>query len=141
MELWQFQCIWRCGIFLSIFAQKFNIPYIFWGENSAREYGGSKKDQKIKNLNDKWIKKYGVNFGTTAKDWIDKDLTKKEMAPFFKYKPKQGNRECNFNFFLEITYHGIHKKVLKLLKSMVFKAIQEQRQRLDFISTPTSMII
>ena len=120
-------------------AQKFNIPYIFWGENSAREYGGSKKDQKIKNLNDKWIKKYGVNFGTTAKDWIDKDLTKKEMAPFLNTNQSK-EIECQLQFFLEITYHGIHKKVLKLLKSMVFKAIR-QRQRLDFISTPTSMII
>ena len=67
-------------------AKKFKIPYIFWGENSANEYGGSKKDIKLKKLNNKWIKKFGVNFKTTAKDWIDKDLTKKDLAPFTKDK-------------------------------------------------------
>ena len=28
-------------------AKKFKIPYIFWGENSAREYDGSKKALKL----------------------------------------------------------------------------------------------
>ena len=45
-------------------AKMFKIPYIFWGENSAREYGGSKKDLKLIRLNEKWIRKYGINFGT-----------------------------------------------------------------------------
>lgn len=104
-------------------AQKFNIPYIFWGENSAREYGGSKKDQKIKNLNDKWIKKYGVNFGTTAKDWIDKDLTKKEMAPFFKYKPKQGNRVPT-SIFLGDYISWDPQKSFKIAKKYGFQSNQ-----------------
>lgn len=50
-------------------ASSFKIPYIFWGENSAVEYSGI-KDKKFKYLNENWIKKYGNNFGTTAKDWI-----------------------------------------------------------------------
>lgn len=67
-------------------AKLFSIPYIIWGENSANEYGGSKKDQKLKILNKNWIKKYGINFNTTARDWIGKDLTEKELAPFIKLK-------------------------------------------------------
>ena len=69
-------------------AKKFSVPYIVWGENSAIEYGGAKKDQNLKNLDNKWIKKFGINFGTTAKDWVDKDLTRKDMAPFFKDETK-----------------------------------------------------
>ena len=67
-------------------AKKFKIPYIFWGENSAKEYGGSKKDRKLKFLDSKWIKKYGINFNTMAEDWVDGDLTKKDLAPFIKEK-------------------------------------------------------
>lgn len=67
-------------------AVKFKIPYIFWGENSAKEYGGSKKDRKLKFLNSDWIKKYGISFNTTAEDWLSKDLTKKDLAPFIKEK-------------------------------------------------------
>jgi N-acetyl sugar amidotransferase len=65
-------------------AQKFSIPYIFWGENSAREYGGSKQDKKMNNLDDKWIKKYGINFGKKAEDWVDSDLSQQDLAPFIK---------------------------------------------------------
>ena len=35
---------------------------------------------------EKWIKKYGINFGTKPEDWIDNDLTKQDMAPFIKNK-------------------------------------------------------
>ena len=69
-------------------AKMFNIPYIFWGENSAREYGGSEKDLKLKKLDENWIKKYGINFGTKPSDWIDKDLNKKDLAPFIKMNIK-----------------------------------------------------
>ena len=65
-------------------AKAFSIPYIIWGENSANEYGGSKKDLKLKKLDKKWIKKYGINFNTTAENWISNDLNKKDLAPFIK---------------------------------------------------------
>jgi N-acetyl sugar amidotransferase len=67
-------------------AEKFKIPYIFWGENSAVEYSGTKKNVKIKYLNEKWIKKFGINFGKQPKDWIDKNLTKQKMFPFLRKK-------------------------------------------------------
>ena len=81
-------------------AKSFSIPYIIWGENSAIEYGGSKKDQKLKNLNTKWIQKYGINFNTTVKNWISKDLTEKELAPFIRLKSSKNNKFNPVSIFL-----------------------------------------
>ena len=44
-------------------AKMFKIPYIFWGENSAREYGGSKKDLKLIRLNENGLKNMGLTLG------------------------------------------------------------------------------
>ena len=101
-------------------AKKFNIPYILWGENSAKEYGGSKKDRKIKNLDNKWIKKYGVNFGTTPKDWIDKDLTKKDLAPFIKDMDKK-NKKKPISIFLGDYLKWDPEKTFKLASKYGFK--------------------
>ncbi len=65
------------------FAVKFNIPLIIWGENSAFEYGGENKSLKGFRLNSEWIKEYGVTNGTSAKDWIDDELSQSDLAPYF----------------------------------------------------------
>ena len=101
-------------------AKKFDIPYIFWGENSAREYGGSKKDSKLINLDSKWIKKYGINFGTKAKDWIDKDLTKKDLAPFIKDQKIGTNNPKSI--FLGDYFFWDPKKTFKVAKKFGFKS-------------------
>ena len=45
-----------------------------------------KNDIKLKNLNKKWIQKFGINFGTAAKDWLDKELNYQDLAPFLECK-------------------------------------------------------
>ena len=64
-------------------AARFEIPLVVWGENSAFEYGGSEEEQKGFQLNDQWLKKYGVTHGTTAADWVADDLTARELTPYF----------------------------------------------------------
>ena len=68
---------------------KFRIPLIIWGENSAFEYGNSKKDDIGFTLDSNWVKTYGVTQGTTAKDWIGIDLTKKELTPYLVLQKKK----------------------------------------------------
>ena len=34
-------------------------------------------------LNSEWIKEYGVTNGTSAKDWIDDELSQSDLAPYF----------------------------------------------------------
>ncbi len=106
-------------------AKMFKIPYIFWGENSAREYGGSKKDLKLIRLNEKWIKKYGINFGTKPEDWIDNDLTKQDMAPFIKNKYLK-NLKSPINIFMGEYFKWDPEKTFKYAKKFGFSIIKKK---------------
>ena len=59
------------------------IPLIIWGENSAYEYGGEDETLKGFKLTRNWLKKYSVTHQTTANDWIDKELSKSDLSPYF----------------------------------------------------------
>jgi N-acetyl sugar amidotransferase len=64
-------------------AEKFGIPLIVWGENSAFEYGDAADQSRGFELTDAWLEKYGVTNGTTASDWIDEELDRRSMIPYF----------------------------------------------------------
>jgi N-acetyl sugar amidotransferase len=102
-------------------AKSFSIPYIMWGENSANEYGGSKKDQKLTNLDNKWIKKYGINFNTTVDDWISKDLTKKELAPLIKLKKPKNNKSDPVSIFLGDYFYWDPHETFNIARKFGFK--------------------
>lgn len=63
-------------------AVRFGIPLIVWGENSATEYGDGSDPETGWKLDRKWLRKYGVTHGTTAKDWIAENLTASELTPY-----------------------------------------------------------
>ena len=102
-------------------AKNFSIPFIIWGENSANEYGGTKKDQKLKNLNNKWIKKYGINFNTTAQDWISNDLTEKDLAPYIKMKQLNSNKPNPLSISLGDYFNWDPLETFKVAKKFGFK--------------------
>jgi N-acetyl sugar amidotransferase len=62
-------------------ATKFEIPLVLWGENSANEYGGE-KELKGQSLNHKWLLKFGVTNETNHSDWIDEELSEKDLTPY-----------------------------------------------------------
>ncbi len=74
-------------------SDKFKIKYVLWGENPAVEYSGTKENTKLKNLDEKWIKKFGINFNTKISDWYDSRLNEKNTIPF---KRKQRNQKSIF---------------------------------------------
>lgn len=63
-------------------AVRYEIPLVVWGENSAFEYGGTEEERTGFRLDGRWLKKYGVTHGTTAADWVEPDLTTKELLPY-----------------------------------------------------------
>jgi N-acetyl sugar amidotransferase len=68
-----------------MFAVKFNIPLIVWGENSQQEYGGPNLDS-VKNriLNRKWLEEFGGLLGNRIQDMIGVNgITEKELSPYF----------------------------------------------------------
>jgi hypothetical protein len=64
-------------------AARFYIPLVVWGENSAFEYAGTGEESRGFRLDGRWLKKYGVTHGTSARDWVSDDLTEKELTAYF----------------------------------------------------------
>lgn len=73
-------------------AAQFGISLIIWGENSALEYGGTKKEWGGSRLDASWFKKFGVTHNTTASDWISAKLSEKELTPYFGLGLKTFNK-------------------------------------------------
>ena len=63
-------------------AVRFGIPVILWGENSAYEYGGADEALKGVQLTRAWLTQYGVTNGTSAEDWVDADLSARDLAAY-----------------------------------------------------------
>lgn len=63
-------------------AVSFRVPLILWGENSAYEYGGDDESLKGVRLTHAWLRKYGVTNGTSAADWVDADLSERDLNPY-----------------------------------------------------------
>ena len=70
-------------------AAKFDIPLVVWGENSAFEYGSADEAHTGFRLDRAWYRSYGVTHGTTAADWVDTDLPRKQLAAYFGPDPDE----------------------------------------------------
>ena len=64
-------------------AVRWRIPLVVWGENSAMEYGSTGDEYLGFRLDGRWLRRYGVTHGTTARDWVSESLTEKELTPYF----------------------------------------------------------
>lgn len=64
-------------------AERLGIPLVIWGENSAFEYGAAADAHSGFRLDAEWLRMYGVTHGTTAADWVDDELTSKDLAAYF----------------------------------------------------------
>lgn len=63
-------------------AARFDVPLVIWGENSGFEYGGSEDERSGYRLDSKWLARYGVSHGTTARDWLSPELSEADMLPY-----------------------------------------------------------
>lgn len=68
-------------------AVRFQVPLVVWGENSAFEYGSAAEAHQGFRLDGAWYRSYGVTHGTTAADWVDDDLSAKDLAGYFGPDP------------------------------------------------------
>jgi N-acetyl sugar amidotransferase len=63
-------------------AVRLRIPLVIWGENSAFEYGNADDAHTGLALDDEWLETYGVTHGTRAADWVDHELSAKDLTPY-----------------------------------------------------------
>ena len=103
-------------------AVNFRIPLILWGENSAYEYGGEDEALKGVRLTHDWLKKYGVTNGTSAEDWLDADLTEKDLTPYYWPSDEQ-QQEADVNaVFLGHYFQWDPHMTFEVAKAHGFKA-------------------
>jgi N-acetyl sugar amidotransferase len=73
-------------------ATRLAIPLVVWGENSAFEYGAADDAHTGFALDAAWLQTYGVTHGTSAQDWIDDDLSAKDLTAYFRPAPDEIER-------------------------------------------------
>ncbi len=102
------------------------IPLILWGENSADEYGGKKslKGMKMSNL---WRKKFGVNEGTSATHWVDKQIKLKDMAPYILPSHKEIKKNKINELFLGYFFKWSPKRMFNFSIKYGFKAAKKPK--------------
>ena len=83
-------------------AEKFNIPLIVWGENSALEYGENSKSDLSSIMSNNWRKNYGVNNNTTIFNWVGEGLTEDDLRSYiFDFKKESKVLEIFLGNFIK----------------------------------------
>lgn len=105
-----------------IFAVKFNIPLIIWGENPQQEYGGPNLESVKNNvLNRKWLEEFGGLLGNRIQDMIGVDgITKKDLTPYFYPSDEDIERVGVTGLFLGSYFFWDARKQLEIVKQHGF---------------------
>lgn len=59
-----------------------DIPLVVWGESPYMEYGGTDQEIEIDRWDPATLRRHGILQGTTAEDWVDEELTLKDLEPY-----------------------------------------------------------
>lgn len=79
-------------------AVNFNIPLIIYAEDGETEYGGKyEKGHYINEITQEDISLYLS--GNNPKDWVDEDITTRDLEPYFLPKEFKKLRPINFGYF------------------------------------------
>lgn len=105
-----------------MFAVKFNIPLIIWGENSQQEYGGPNlQSVKSRTLNRRWLEEFGGLLGNRIQDMIGvQGITKKELTPYFYPSDEDIDRVGVTGVFLGHYFFWDARKQLETVKEHGF---------------------
>lgn len=100
-----------------IFAVKFNIPLIIWGENSQQEYGGPDlRSVKSRVLNRKWLEEFGGLLGNRIEDMIGVNgITEKKLTPYFYPSDQEIEKVGVTGIFLGSYFFWDAKKHLEII--------------------------
>ncbi len=99
-----------------IFAEKYRVPLIIWGENPAFEYGSKEKDLKGPEASLKWRKKFGNLPKNFSK--ISKGINKRDLHPYISHLNKKNKVK---EIFLGHYFFWDPRKILEIVKKKGFK--------------------
>lgn len=60
-----------------------SIPLVVWGEDPHMEYGRTDDRKDSDTLGPGWGKRHGILQNTSPEDWIDDELSRKDLEPYF----------------------------------------------------------
>ncbi len=76
------------------------VPLVVWGENPHIEYGRTDDSDESDELGPGWGQRHGILQGSTPADWIDDELTAKDMEPYTMPSEEAFRRSGVRSFFL-----------------------------------------
>ena len=108
-------------------AIKFQIPLVLWGENSGMEYGSLGESEHLGfKMTREWLKTYGVTQGTIAEDWINDNLSKKELSAYIWPSNQELENAGVTAAFLGWYFPWDPVETYKVAKQHGFEALPEQ---------------
>ncbi len=76
------------------------VPLVVWGENPHVEYGRTDDTEASDELGPGWGQRHGILQDTMPEDWVDDDLTPKDMEPYRMPSEEAFQRAGVRSFFL-----------------------------------------
>lgn len=100
-----------------MFAVKFGIKLIIWGENSQQEYGGPNLESIKSNVLDRrWLEEFGGLLGNRIQDMIGVEgITEKELTPYFYPSDEDIQRVGVTGLFLGSYFFWDARKQLEII--------------------------
>ena len=110
-----------------IFAVKFNIPLIIWGENPQQEYGGPNLESVKNNiLNRRWLEEFGGLLGNRIQDMIGVDgINEKDLTPYFYPTDEEIEKVGVTGLFLGSYFFWDARKQLEIVKKHGFSVKED----------------
>tara|TARA_B100000427_G_C15483768_1_gene584326 strand:- start:225 stop:1376 length:1152 start_codon:yes stop_codon:yes gene_type:complete len=106
-----------------IFAVKFKIPLIIWGENSQQEYGGPNMESINNNvLNRQWLEEFGGLLGNRISDMVGVEgITEKDLTPYYYPSDYEIEKIGVKGLFLGSYFFWDARNQLEIIKKLGFK--------------------
>jgi N-acetyl sugar amidotransferase len=102
-----------------------NIPLVIWGESPHMEYGGSQEQRKKNSLNLEWFKKHNILQGTSVDDWVDDDLTPKDLEAYHLPTAQEFDKSNIQSIFLGFYFPWDVEESLRVAKANNFSIREE----------------
>lgn len=81
-------------------AVELRIPLVLWGESPFMEYGGDPGDSDTHKLDHRWLETHSILQGTSLEDWVDADLSLKDLELYRLPNEQQFKAADISSFFL-----------------------------------------
>jgi N-acetyl sugar amidotransferase len=109
-----------------MFAVKFGIKLVIWGENSQQEYGGPLEAIGNNTLNRRWLEEFGGLLGNRIQDMIGVDgITEKELTPYFYPEDEELAKVGVTGLFLGHYFFWDARKQMEVIKEYGFKVKED----------------